>query len=125
MARTSNSPSMRLILELIDQSYNKKSWHGTNLRGSIRGLTAREALWRPSPSRHNIWEIVVHCAYWKYVVRRRLLGEKRGSFPLKGSNWFLRTGRLTEAQWRAERQMMEACHQSLREAVTEALLKMQ
>jgi hypothetical protein len=76
MARMSISPPIQLLLELIDQSYNKKSWHGTNLRGSIRGLTAREALWRPSSSRHNIWEIVVHCAYWKYAVRRRILGEK-------------------------------------------------
>jgi len=118
MARTSISPSIRLILELIDQSYNKRSWHGTNLRGSIRGLTAREALWRPSSSRHNIWEIVVHCAYWKYVVRRRLLGEKRGSFPLKGSNWFRRAGKLTENQWRSDMRLMEECHRSLHDAVT-------
>jgi len=118
MAGTSISPQLQLLLELIDQSYNKRSWHGTNLRGSIRGLTAREALWRPSPNRHNIWEIVVHCAYWKYAVRRRLLREKRGSFPLKGSNWFRRSGRLTENQWRGDIHLMEQCHRSLREALT-------
>ncbi len=118
MAGTSISPSIQLLLALIEQSYNKKSWHGTNLRGSIRGLTAREALWRPSSSRHNIWEIVVHCAYWKYVVRRRILGEKRGSFPLKGTNWFRRSGRLTDYHWRNDIQLMEQCHRSLREAVT-------
>lgn len=113
MAGTSISPSIQLLLTLIEQSYNKKSWHGTNLRGSIRGLTAREALWRPSSSRHNIWEIVVHCAYWKYVVRRRILGEKRGSFPLKGTNWFRRSGRLTDYHWRNDIQLMEQCHRSL------------
>jgi hypothetical protein len=118
MARKSISPSIQLLLEIIDQSYRKKSWHGTNLRGSIRGLTVREALWRPSPSRHNIWEIVVHCAYWKYAVRRRILGEKRGSFPLKGSNWFRRTDNLTETQWRSDVQLMEEYHRSLREIVT-------
>ncbi|NUQ50463.1 MAG: ATP-binding cassette domain-containing protein, partial [Phycisphaerae bacterium] len=32
-------------------------------------------------------EIALHAAYWKYVTRRRLRGDKRGSFPLKGSNW--------------------------------------
>jgi hypothetical protein len=113
MTRTSISPSMRMIQELIDQSYNKKSWHGTNLRGSIRGLTARQAIWRPSARRHNIWEIVLHCAYWKYVVRRRILGEKRGSFPLKGSNWFRRSGNLSEQQWRKDVQLLEECHRSL------------
>ena len=118
MAKPSISPPIQLLLKLIDQSYNKKSWHGTNLRGSIRVLTVHEALWRPSPARHNIWEIVVHCAYWKYAVRRRILGEKRGSFPLKGSNWFRRTRNLTETQWRSDVQLMEECHRLLREIVT-------
>jgi len=118
MAKPSISPQLQLLLELINQSYNKKSWHGTNLRGSIRGLSVRQALWRPSPSRHNIWEIVVHCAYWKYAVRRRILGGKRGSFPLKGSNWFQRKGNLSEKQWRSDVQLMEECHRSLREVVT-------
>jgi uncharacterized damage-inducible protein DinB len=118
MTKPSVSPTIQLLAELIDQSYNQKSWHGTNLRGSIRGLTAREALWRPSIHRHNIWEIVIHCAYWKYIVRRRILGEKRGSFPLKGSNWFPRTGKLTETQWRKDIQLLEESHRLLREVVT-------
>jgi len=118
MARSSDSPTMHLLLELIDQSYNTKSWHGTNLRGSIRGMTARQALWRPSARRHNIWEIVVHCAYWKYIVRRRILGEKRGSFPLKGSNWFRRSGGMTEEHWRDDIRLLEQCHRSLRDAVS-------
>lgn len=117
MTMRSISPQAQLILDLIDQSYNKRSWHGTNLRGSIRGLTAREALWRPAPGRHNIWEIIIHCAYWKYTVRRRLLGERRGSFPLKGSNWFPRSGELTENQWRSDIRLMENCHRSMREAI--------
>ena len=107
------------LLFLIEQSYNKKDWHGTNLRGSIRGLSAREAAWRPGTSRHNIWEIMVHCAYWKYVVRRRILGEKRGSFPLKGSNWFQRSADLSEQAWREDIKLLESCHRSLLDAVSQ------
>ena len=84
--------SIQTLIALVDQAYDHRSWHGTNLKGSIKGLRAREVVWRPSPKRHNIWEIVVHAAYWKYAVRRRLTGEARGSFPLKGSNWFARSG---------------------------------
>ena len=109
--------SIHTLLALIAQSYDTKAWHGTNLRGSIRGLTARQALWRPSPDRHNIWEIVVHCAYWKYIVRRRILGEKKGSFALKGSNWFRRDEGLPEKQWRTEVALLESTHKSMREAV--------
>src|SRR6476659_2190080 len=78
------------LLLSIDEAFDKKSWHGTNLRGSLRGVTEAQASWRPGPKRHNIWELAVHAAYWKYVVRRRLMGEKRGSFPLPGSNFFER-----------------------------------
>ncbi|HCA78172.1 MAG TPA: hypothetical protein DEP53_00405 [Bacteroidetes bacterium] len=109
--------SIQTLLALISQSYNTKAWHGTNLRGSIRGLTARQAAWRPAPNRHNIWEIVVHCAYWKYIVRRRILGEKRGSFPLKGSNWFRRDSGLSERQWRSDIAMLESTHRSMCDAV--------
>jgi len=86
------SREISILLDLLDQAYDHKSWHGTNLRGSILGLTVPAALWRPGKGRHNIWEIVVHAGYWKYAVRRRLTGEKRGSFPQKGSNWFGRSG---------------------------------
>ena len=108
---------MRLLLDLIDQSYDRLAWHGTNLRGSVRGLSAAQASWRPAPQRHNIWEIVVHAAYWKYAVRRRILGEKRGSFPLKGSNWFRRPVEDTAAAWKADLVLLDETHKSMRQAI--------
>jgi hypothetical protein len=108
-----------LVLDLIDEAFDHKAWHGTNLRGSIRGLGVREAAWRPSPTRHNVWEIVVHCAYWKYAVRRRLTREKRGSFPLEGSNWFQRpeSGARQATQWKADVALLGSEHRLLRQAV--------
>lgn len=106
-----------LLLQLIDEAYEKRTWHGPNLRGSLRGLSAGQALWRPSPERHNIWELVVHAAYWKYTVRRRLLDEKRGSFPLKGSNWFPRSGPANAKAWKSDLLLLDECHRSMREAI--------
>ena len=107
---------IRVLLGLIDQAFDQKSWHGTNLRGSLRGLTSRQALWRPAPGRHNIREIVLHAAYWKYVVRRRLRKEKRGTFPLKGSDWFT-PEELTETAWRGDVQLLVETHESMRSAI--------
>jgi hypothetical protein len=116
------------LLSIIDRAYNRQSWHGTNLRGSIRRVTPAVAAWRPRRDRHNIWELVVHAAYWKYAVWRRLTGEKRGSFPLAGSNWFARPGkttlnagttlkgRTTEA-WRADVALLDRTHAALRKAI--------
>lgn len=111
------APDISLLLRIIDEGYEKKAWHGPNLRGSIRGLDAKRAAWRPGPGRHNIWEIVVHAAYWKYAVRRRILGEKRGSFPLKGSNWFIRPTRSTEGAWREDITLLDDTHRKMRAAV--------
>ena len=68
------SPEITQLLAILDQAYNKPSWHGTNLRGSVRRVTPAQAAWRASEGRHNIWEIVVHAAYWKYVAARRFTG---------------------------------------------------
>jgi hypothetical protein len=107
------------LLTIIDQAYDRKSWHGTNLRGSIRRVSAEVAAWRPGKKRHNIWEIVVHAAYWKYVVRRRITGEPRGSFPLKGSNWFHRPEKLTEKAWKADVALLDEIHHSMRDAISD------
>ena len=95
-------PLIQAALELIDEAFEKKAWHGPNLRGTIRGLGAAEAAWRPAPGRHSVWELVVHAAYWKYAVRRRLGGEKRGSFALPGSNWFPRPDAGDDKAWAAD-----------------------
>jgi uncharacterized damage-inducible protein DinB len=108
-----------LLLRILDQAFNKKAWHGPNLRGSIRGLTAAQAAWQPQAGRHSIAENVVHAAYWKYAVRRRLRGEKRGSFPHKGSNWFALPKPLTEETWRQYIKLLEEEHRLLRAAVAE------
>jgi hypothetical protein len=113
--RTSDAYAVKLALRLIDEGYGKRAWHGPNLRGSLRGLTAEEASRRPAPGRHNIWEIAVHAAYWKYAVRRRLLGEKRGSFPLRGSNWFTRPA--AGCDWQRDLRMLDEVHRSMRQAV--------
>ncbi|MBI1897444.1 MAG: DinB family protein [Acidobacteria bacterium] len=105
-----------VLLRCLDQAYDRRSWHGPNLRGAIRGVSAAQAVWRPRADRHNIWEIVVHAAYWKYIVRRRLTGERRGSFPLAGSNWFRRS-RADNAAWAADVVLLRDQHRLLRRVV--------
>lgn len=120
MAVKADSGGVALALAALDEAFDRKAWHGPNLRGTTRRLDARTAAWRPAPGRHNAWELVVHAAYWKYAVRRRLTGEKRGSFPLEGSNWFTRpapgAGGL-EGAWRADLALLDQEHRKLRAVV--------
>jgi uncharacterized damage-inducible protein DinB len=105
-----------LLLTAVDEAFDHKSWHGTNLRGSLRGLSAQDAAWRPGSGRHNIWEIAVHAAYWKYAVRRALTDAERGSFPLKGSNWFPRN-EAGLPDWRRDLELLGEQHRQLRAAI--------
>jgi uncharacterized damage-inducible protein DinB len=112
--------SQAVLLALIDEAFDRRSWHGTTLLGSVRGISADAAARRPALGRHNIWEIVVHAAYWKYAVRRRLLGGTRGRFALDGSNWFTRpAGGITEAAWRADVRLLGDEHARLRAAIAD------
>lgn len=110
-------PEREYFLNLLDEAYEKQAWHGPNLRGSLRGVSAATAAWRPTAARHNIWELAMHAAYWKYTVRRRITGDKRGSFALEGSDWFLRPQAESEEAWKADLALLAAEHRLLREAV--------
>jgi hypothetical protein len=114
-----NNPEIALLLRILDQAYVKQAWHGPNLRGSLRGLTVAEAEWRPRPDRHSIADIVVHAAYWKYAVRRRLRRMKRGSFPLIGSNWFTLPRPLSADDWKRYLKLLEGEHRELRAAIAD------
>ena len=112
------------LVTMLHEAYAGPAWHGPCLRGSLRGVSHELAAWRPEPGRHNIWEIAVHAAYWKYAVRRRLLGEKRGSFGEKGSNWFERPApgtmiaeEVAAKAWRRDLNLLARSHQDLLEAV--------
>ena len=107
---------LQQLLFLIDTAYDRVSWHGPNLRGSLRGLTPALAAWRPAAGRHNIWELIVHAAYWKYVAWRRLTRAKRGSFPLAGSNFIQRPVTKTARALRDDLALLDEMHRVLREA---------
>ncbi len=118
MGKRAAEPEISLLLDLLDEAYDHKAWHGPNLRGALRGLSPQAAAWRPAPGRHSIWEIVLHCAYWKYAVRRKLVGgAKRGGFPRSGSNWPRLPERLDGLAWKADLALLDATHRSLREAI--------
>jgi hypothetical protein len=104
-----------LLLAFLAEGFTRSAWHGPNLRQSLKGVGAKQAAWRPARGRHNIWELALHSAYWKYAVRRKIEGGKRGSFALKGSNFFTRPekGKATEAAWRADLTLLEKEHRAL------------
>jgi hypothetical protein len=60
-------------------------------------------------------------------VRRRIEGGKRGSFVLKGSNFFARPekGKMNEAAWNADKKLLEREHRAMRATIANVLRKPQ
>jgi hypothetical protein len=102
----------------MDQAFDQRGWHGTTLRGALRGVTPKEALWRPGPDRHNVWELAIHAAYWKYAVRRRLAGDATGSFGRKPSNWPSVPDSPDLKAWKQDVALLESEHALLRKVVS-------
>lgn len=110
------------VLALVEEGFQRAAWHGPNLRGALRGVSAEEAAWRPGKGRHNIWEVTVHAAFWKYEVAKRLTGSKEHNFPEKGRNWFARDGKTiskseAERNWTRDLALLTKTHKELRAAI--------
>jgi len=118
LPRQAMDPRIELLLEIMDQAFDQKGWHGTTLRGALRGVTPAQALWRPGRNRHNVWELTVHAAYWKYAVRRRLAGEATGSFERKPSNWPAIPDPPDLKAWKRDIALLDAEHGKLRRVVS-------
>jgi hypothetical protein len=106
----------RELAALLSQAYDQPAWHGPNLRSAVRGLSAEEALWRPGRNRPCIWELALHCAYWKHQVIGRLTGE-RTRFPRRGRNFPAVPSRPDEAVWQGDVKLLDDVHERLMEVV--------
>ena len=106
-----------LLLEIVDQAFHKRAWHGTTLRGSLRGLEVGTAVWKPRPDRHSIWELFLHAAYWKYIGRRHLAGDTATIFGRKPRNWPAVPEHPTAALLKADIAFLQKEHRVFRAAL--------
>lgn len=78
------------LLDTLRRSYDGPAWHGPSLKEALADVTAEEALFKPSPKAHSIWELTLHIAAWGGEVAARLNGGEpkqpaEGDWPPVGS----------------------------------------
>lgn len=109
-----------LLLELLDESFNRKSWHGPVLLGVLRGVDVDEAQWRPNPKRNSIRDLVYHATYWKYSVRRVLEKMRNGysdAFARSPANFPDKGEIVTKNIWENDLRLLNDEHKKLRKIV--------
>jgi uncharacterized damage-inducible protein DinB len=102
------------ILDQLRRSWDGDAWHGTPLAKMVADVDATTAHARPISAAHTIIEIVMHLAFWKDAVRRRLAGET--VVVTEENQWPVAVGSPEQA-WRQARGLLESWHCDLDAAV--------
>jgi len=97
----------------------KRLWYGgASLFGTLRGMNAQQAAWQATGHDHSIWQLLLHCAYARYNVRRVFTGRlERGGFPRPGGYWANLPELASEKTWKEDVALLKDEHQRLVEAV--------
>lgn len=113
-------PRIHNALLTINPTSKRPAWHGApTLLGTLRGVKAPAALWRPCPQANNIREIALHIAFWENSVAGRLSGQSnRLEFRQRKTGWAARTDSVDQAQWKEEMALVATVHERLVQVVT-------
>ena len=114
-ARPAAAAAATVLLSALDRAFDRRSWHGANLTSALRGVTPAQAAARIT-GRKTVWEQLLHAAYWKHAVLRKLT-TARTPFPRKGSNWPEMPADLSVRSWKADLELLRDLHARLRATV--------
>lgn len=112
--------SVERLVDELRRAWDGPAWHGPSLGEALADVTAGEALARPLPHAHTVWELVLHLTAWTTEVRRRTLGA-RPAAPAEG-DWPAAPpvpndgGGDAGPSWARSREALAAAHRALCDA---------
>jgi uncharacterized damage-inducible protein DinB len=103
-----------ILCDDLRRALKADAWHGPALNELLNGMSADEALQRPIPTAHSIWELVLHITSWARIARRRIAGGQPE--PFDGEDWPVATD-FTAEHWGAARNALSDSYERLSEVV--------
>lgn len=92
----------------LEQFTAGENFWQASLFKQIEGLTLGNAVYKPAPDRHCIWEVIRHMAYWKHWALTYVsTGEKLNA---KEDNWKELPEELTEDLWQQDVNKVKSLH---------------
>lgn len=101
---------MEFLIEDLKAMHEGEPWHGPSLKELLADLTPAQAVAKPIPNAHSIWELVLHLRGWQDVSIKRLDGIAL-SEPTEGD--FPAATTPTETEWRQTCAALDAMQQRL------------
>lgn len=77
--------SGEVLSDELRRALRGEAWHGPALKDVLADVGAEEAMQRPIPTAHTIWELVLHMTSWSNIAMRRIKGGQVG--PFDGEDW--------------------------------------
>jgi hypothetical protein len=109
----SEATTLSAVLKSIDEG---PAWHGPALRALLDDVTAEQALARPIPGAHSIWELTLHMNAWlQYTVD--VLGGSEGAFTNSHRDWPPVPAKADPAAWEKARREIGGVIQQARELI--------
>lgn len=105
------------IKDLDAYFYGPNFWQA-GLYQQVKDLSFEQALWKPSPERHCIWENVRHVSSWKWFALEIMKGKKVES--MKEHNWQSLPEVTNETSWKNEIERLKNDHEELKILVSNA-----
>ena len=103
------------IADELRRALRGGAWHGPSLSEAVSGITVEEAMQRPIPAGHNIWELVLHITSWATIAMRRINGGYPE--PFEGEDW-PESGEFTPERWASIVSDMVESHEQLCDLVS-------
>ena len=108
------STELERIQDQLKRAFEGGAWHGPSVLEVLKDVTAGQAVARPLPGAHNIWDLVLHIAAWEDACRRRLEGDRA---ELSDSEDWRAIADTDEAAWERVKALLIDGHRRLRAAI--------
>lgn len=103
------------VIDQLERMLDGGAWHGPALIETLREVSPEQALERPVPAAHSMWEIVLHATSWaREVARRARSGVARDP---EGGDWPAPPAEPDAGAWADALAALRAAHEELREAI--------
>ena len=100
------------IRDQLRRSIEGEAWHGPSLTEALKGIKPAQAISRPIPEGHTVWEILLHTIVWIDAIRARLGGKPVRDLPPE-KDWPPQPTKASATAWKAVQDKLAEAHKAL------------
>lgn len=116
-SQTRTPPTLKsILLQQFQNTTYQQDWF-VPVSKAIEGLTAQQAMWKPSDSSHSVGQLAYHLLFWNKQILDKFYGRKPAAFDGNNNETFTA---FTEASWASTVQQLNQVMQEWETAIRNA-----